>query len=216
MPQEEETFLDTSEDEEVDSSVIDLRKLVRKRAEKYGIRSHNNAQDKPIKSTELDEHVEPDKSSGKVLLSWQAPEFEKYEKGQGWFLFFGIVVIVLVVVSLLAKAILPAITFILLGALTFVFSKKSPRQISFSIRRDGLLIDNKLYQWTGLASFWIFYKSGEIKILSVRSKKPLMPHIYLSLGGENPAQVRRVVMKYLPEEEQEESVIDGIARRLRF
>lgn len=200
----QKTFLDTPGDEEVDSSVIDLRKLVRKRAEKDGAKPIYNEPGKFIET------------SRKALLSWQAPEFEKYEKGRDWFLFFGIVIVVLVVVSLIAKAILPAITFILLGALTFIFSKKNPRQINFSIRKDGLLINNKLYEWSSLTSFWIFYKPEEIKILSLRSKKPLMPYIHLSLGGENPAQIRRVMIRYLPEEEQEEPVIDEIARRLKF
>ncbi len=201
----QKVFSDTEEDEEVDSSVIDLKELVRKRAEKYG-----NRLAEPIDA------IEPDKSAGKILFSWRAPEFEKYEKGRDWFLFFGIVILVLVIVSLLAKAILPAITFIMLGALTFVFSKKSPRDIKFAVRKDGVLIDNKLYEWGTLASFWIFYKPGEIKVLSLRSKKPLMPYIHLSLGSENPTQIRRVIMRYLPEEEQEEPVIDGIARRLKF
>lgn len=198
-------FSDTEESKEIDASVIDLKELVRKRAEKHGNR--------PAESIDA---IEPDESTGKTLFSWRAPEFEKYEKGRDWFLFFGIVILVLVVVSLLAKAILPAITFIMLGALTFVFSKKSPRDIKFAVRKDGVLIDNKLYEWSGLASFWIFYKPGEIRVLSLRSKKPLMPYIHLSLGSENPAQIRRVIMRYLPEEEQEESVVDGIARRLKF
>lgn len=193
-------FLDTSEeDEEVDSSVIDLRS-------------------KKIEEEPEEEDTEPEdvKGSGKTLLSWQAPEFEKYEKGKDWFLVFGIVIVVLVVVSLIARAFLPAITFIMLGAVIFIFSQKSPRDIRFSIRRDGVLINNKLYEWSTLASFWIFYKRGELKVLSLRSKKPLMPYIHLPLGDQNPVHLRRVMTKYLPEEEQEESAIDGMARRLRF
>lgn len=198
-------FLDTSEeDEETISPVIDLRKLVRKRAEKYGI--------KPVYS----KSVESTETSGKTLLSWQALEFEKQEKGKDWFIVFGIGIVVLVIISLIAKAILPAVTFILLGAVIFIFSKKSPKEIRFSIRKDGVLIDKKLYEWSNLASFWIFYRPGEIKALSLRSKKPLMPYIYLPLGDENPSQLRRLIMKYLPEEEQEESVIDEVARKLKF
>jgi len=186
----------SSQDENFDSSVIDLRKLDN--------RVLKDAT--PVATLE----------KGKTLLSWQTAEFEKQEKGKDWFIVFGIGIVVLVIISLIAKAILPAVTFILLGAVIFIFSKRPPREIKFSIRKDGVLIDNKFYEWSNLASFWIFYKPGEPKVLSLRSRKPIMPYIHLPLGSESPIGLRRVMMKYLPEEEQEESVIDEMARRLKF
>lgn len=39
-----------------------------------------------------------------------------------------------------------------------------------------------------------------------------MPFIRIPLGKTNPLEVRKILLKYLPEEEQQESVIDIIAR----
>ena len=43
-----------------------------------------------------------------------------------------------------------------------------------------------------------------------------MPYIKISLGEQNPVKVRQTLLKYLPERKHKESLIDNLARGLRF
>ena len=80
----------------------------------------------------------------------------------------------------------------------------------------GLKIDENIYAFDHLKSFWIFYDPPEIKFLSIESKKIFMPRIIIPIADENPNKIREFLLKYLPEIEQRESLIDILARRLRY
>ena len=97
-----------------------------------------------------------------------------------------------------------------------VFALKKPREINLAITAKGIKIDKTLYEFDNLKSFWIFYEPPQIKELSLRSKKTVMPYIKISLGEQNPVEVRQTLLKYLPERRHKESLVDNLARSLRF
>ena len=149
-------------------------------------------------------------------IEWTAPEFTQYSKSQSWFNISALIAFGLVVWAALTKNIL-LIIIIVLGYFSVVaFGLKQPRKIHLAITSKGIMIDNLLYTYNNLKSFWIFYSPPEIKELSLRSKKMTMPFIKIPLGEQNPVEVRKILLKYLPEKKQEESIIDNLARSLRF
>ena len=158
----------------------------------------------------------PTKKSKKDNLEWSAPEFTQYNKNKSWFIIVGLIAGGLLLWALLAKNILFALMIgLAYFAITF-YALKQPRNIYLAINPRGVKIDKTLYSFDNLKSFWIFYDPPEIKEISLRSKKMIMPYIKIPLGKQNPVEVRRTLIKYLPERKHKESLIDNLTRELRF
>lgn len=149
-------------------------------------------------------------------LKWIAPEFEHYQKNKMWFIVVGLIATALIIWALLSRNFL----FALLIGLSFfsiiVYGLKKPRNIHLAITPKGVKVGKTLYEFSNLKSFWIFYDLPKLKEISIRSKKTFMPYIKLPLGEQNPINVRRMLIKYLPEKKQERSVIENLAKELRF
>lgn len=160
--------------------------------------------------------VFPHASSKEILKSWDAEEFSYYEKSRAWFLIGGIFFFVVVGYFTIVKELITAVTFLLLGVTVYLFSLKKPRKISCSITYHGILVDNVTYPYTDLESFWIFYEPPDFKVISLKHKKPYLPHIQIPLGDEDPMIMRKILMELLSEVEQEEAFSDKMARYLRF
>jgi len=43
-----------------------------------------------------------------------------------------------------------------------------------------------------------------------------MPYIKVPIGDENPVEIRKILIKYLPEKKHKESAIDNLAKNLKF
>jgi len=155
-------------------------------------------------------------TKGPEKIKWTAPEFEKYEKGKKWFIFLGLIALAVVIIATIFNNFLLAIIIILATFILFNYAKKEPRKINFIIDGRGIKIDNKLYKYKELKSFWMFYEPPKIKELSIRSSKALLPYIKIPLFKQNPAEIRRFLLRFLPEKEHYESIIEEWMRKIRF
>lgn len=147
-----------------------------------------------------------------ILMSWKTPEFIYYEKTSQWYVIMGFIGIVLTLYAIFTKNLVMAITFGLIFIVIFIYAEKKPPILQYSLTPKGIKIQDRIYYFNYLESFWIFYNPLETKFISIKSKKTFMPFIRIPLGKTNPLEVRKILLKYLPEEEQQESVIDIIAR----
>lgn len=149
-------------------------------------------------------------------LSWQTLEYQHYKKSKDWFWALFIMTLAFLIVAIITKNFLFGTFTIIAGFAIALLGGKKPQQVEVSISGRGVQIENNLYLYETLTSFWIFYQPPDIKELSLKSEKLLMPYIKVPLGDADPAAIRKFLLQFLPEEAQEESFIDVIARRLKF
>ncbi len=149
-----------------------------------------------------------------VLISWTAPEFIRYEKGHGWFIALGIIGLTLVVVALFMKNYLFVLIIVLTIFLIYIQGLKHPQKIKFAISNEGVLIGEKEYLYAELKSFWIFEEPEQI--LSLLTKKITQPQLSIPLGDQNSKEIRKALIKFIPEKKQEETLSDIIARKIKF
>lgn len=151
------------------------------------------------------------------LMSWSAPEYAQPKNSYERAVLAGIVAAGFFAGSLIIKNYLLAAIIVLTYAILYVYSVRKPLMINFALTPRGFKIGNRLYEFEDLKSFWIFYEPPHQKELSLESKKVMMPFIKIPLdGGINPAELRRQIIKYIPEKKQEESLTDIMARRLGY
>jgi hypothetical protein len=144
------------------------------------------------------------------LLSWQAQKFENFERHPWWGIILFILLIILLTYSLLTDNFLLSIILILSGIIVYLFEKKDPETYHFAICETGIIAHDRFYEFIGIEDFWIFYEPGKLgrKELSIKTTNHLRPYIHLPLGDQDPNIVRKLLLKYIPEEAHEESVFD--------
>lgn len=151
----------------------------------------------------------------KTKISWKTPEYEYYPKNKKWIAILGIAAAILFLIGLLLKNYL----FCILIGLSFfaiaIYAFRKPEIIKITIDYKGIKIDNILYKYENLRSFWIFY-DPPIKELSLRSKKTIMPYIKIPFNDQSPTKIRKILIQHLPEKKHRESIIENLARQIKF
>lgn len=159
---------------------------------------------------------------GKELISWEAPEYFHYERTNDWYWWTGLVALVILGFALWQGSLLFALLVLISWFTVVLYAVRPPQIVAFKLTDKGILIKNphsdgtKMYPWSDLKSFWIFYRPPVHAELSIISKKTLMTHIKLPLGETDPEKLKNIVKQYLPEEEQKESLIDNLSQLAKF
>jgi len=149
-------------------------------------------------------------------FEWKTLEFEKKEKNKSWFIIPALITIAFGIFALITESFLFLVTIILAFFVFYTYANKDPRMIKFKIDERGVEIDNKLYEFDDLKSFWVFYNPPEEKDISFRSKRSFLPYVRIPLGKENPNEIRKFLLKFLPEKRHSESVVDIWMRKTGF
>ncbi|MFZ5559222.1 MAG: hypothetical protein ACOZAL_00270 [Patescibacteria group bacterium] len=149
-------------------------------------------------------------------FNWETPEFEKKEKTKSWFIVPAFLTIVFGIIALISDNILFLIFIILAFGVFYIYANKEPRIINFKINEKGVEIDGRLHDFDSLRSFWLFYNPPEEKEISFRSKKTFFPYLRIPLADQNPNEVRKFLLRFLPEKHHRESIIDIWMRRVGF
>lgn len=158
----------------------------------------------------------PEAAEPGALLTWEAPEFIPDAAGALALLLFGGLLLLGGIGAALFKNFVFAILLGIAGGLLIAQAFRMPRTVRLAITSRGIRIQNRLYEFESLASFWIFYDPPLTTELALLSKKTFMPVIRVPLGGTDPVPLREILLRFLAEKRQEESAIDIIAKRLGF
>ena len=151
-----------------------------------------------------------------TLVSWEASEYEHFEKSSDWYWAVGIIACGFFIVAIILKNFLFAIISILGGFGLALYGSREPKIVSFAITSRGLKIDNNLFTYDTLKSFWLNYDPPHVKELYVISKKAMLPQITIPLGKADPNEIREHLIKFIEEKHTDEPLSHIIARFLRF
>jgi hypothetical protein len=143
---------------------------------------------------------------GETLLSWQMPEFAKHEKSKKWYLYFGILIVALLAYAYFSSNILFAVIIIFFTIMYWLLEKRDIAELDFAIAEDGIVIGHKFIEWTSIANFYLIYQPPRIKNLYFRPKNNIKQLIIIPLLDENPVEVRKALLEFLPEDLEQEEI----------
>ncbi|MEK7649903.1 MAG: hypothetical protein AAB367_03030 [Patescibacteria group bacterium] len=149
-------------------------------------------------------------------IKWQAPEYVHYEKQADWYWSAVVIMAALLVSSYYLESILFAFLILVGGVAVLIYGARRPDIVTFEISGAGIRVGDRLFPYETLQSFWIFYRAGDVKELSVRSEQMLVPMIKIPLGDQDPVALREFLLDFMPEVVQEESLLEVLARLLKF
>jgi len=157
-----------------------------------------------------------DNESDKILISWTAQEFVKKEKEKTWFIVFGIIALAFFATGILMKNYIFSVMIALASFLVFVQALRHPQKIKTAILEDGIVVnDLSKIVFKEIKSFWIF-EEANFTSLCLETKKLAQSKIYLPLGQQTPDSIRQILIKFIKEIKQEESLIDVLTRKINF
>lgn len=151
----------------------------------------------------------------KPVFSWSAPEFVSYTKTSSWFLIITAVALVLIGLFTWQKN-WTAVGVVVAAALALMLQAQTkPKTLQCSLYRSGIVIDDKVYPYDSLKSFWIAFSDHPfVRFSQIRR---LSSNIHMPISEEDPEQVRLFLSKFLPEDENSgEDISDTIQRWLKF
>lgn len=148
-------------------------------------------------------------------ISWEALEYEYEEKSSDWFWVVGGVAFFAIIVSLLFKNILFAIIILIAAFSVAMYAKRPPQYIKFSLSRRGVRVNNTLYPYDHLESFWVEENLPIPKVM-LKSERFFLPYVIMPIQGINPDVIHDFLSKHLPEKKHEESIVEVLAEHIGF
>ena len=168
----------------------------------------------PHKDSLSPEKVSPENKNEKILTRWEASEFASKPRNERKYIFLGLILAAIVFYAVYTNSPVMAITFILIGIVTYLYSHKTPRHLVFQITREGVQVANELFEYENLRSFWIFYEPGERKEISLQTKSVLNPFVHIPIHDQDPVFLRECLLKFIPEVKQTPGILDSLEKAL--
>jgi hypothetical protein len=166
-----------------------------------------------------EQNNETTEDHGATLASWEYPEFIKHQRTKTWYIAAAVVIGLLVLFGIWTSSYL---FIVIIGIVVFIYLsrwRREPTTLTCSITEDGILADpHSFYEWKDLRNFWIIYEPPEVKHLCLAFKSSIKPSITISLENQNPLNIRKILLEYIPEdtEKENESFADGMTRILKL
>ena len=143
-------------------------------------------------------------------IEWSALEFEEKERSNDWFWALGIIILAGAVTSIIYSNYFFAILLVLGGILLGSFAIKKPEMILYEINENGVKINNDIYPYKKIKSFWIQKRSADVAnelppTLFIKSSRLVMPIISIPLEDAHVDPIRGMMLsKNITEEEMHE------------
>ncbi|MBI4919884.1 hypothetical protein HY838_01175 [Candidatus Azambacteria bacterium] len=147
-------------------------------------------------------------------FEWKIEEPDFTPKSAEWFWALGILAFALVVFSILLKNYLLIAIVALAMFIIYANKNQKPELINFRLDGEGFHIEKKISPYEDFESFWIFPAHiGKNPELVLRRKRHLSPLLVAPFYGDDENKIRAILEKYLPEKEEQESLIDLLRKR---
>lgn len=149
-------------------------------------------------------------------VRWQATEYIQRDKSTLWFVVFGVIVLGMMALSIfLMKSITFTILIPVMAASLLVYAYRPPRLLEYTLSRQGLHINDRLYPFVDFKSFGVVKGDDEYSIMLVPTKR-FKPGVSVYFPEEAGEAIVDMLGARLPMKELHLDVVDQIIRKLRI
>ena len=142
-----------------------------------------------------------------ATISWEGRPYAPTQKGVDWFWALGIVTIALFIAALLLGNTLLGLLILVAGGVSALTAAKPARVVTYTVSTRGIAIDDQLYPYSTLESFYIDEEDVLGPQLLVRSQKTFMPLLSIRLPADQVDEIEELIASKIPEEYLEESIL---------
>ncbi len=156
--------------------------------------------------------------TGNILAHWES-EGQDSPLLESKKLLIGVVsaLVLIVAYAIFTDSPIMAITFILIGMTGYLLFNRPAEPTEYMITEKGVLVGREFYEYKSVTSFWIIEGHPQFpKHLILDIAGALTPRLHIPLEGNDSETMRRVLRKYVLEEEYEPNLIDILERILHI
>lgn len=149
-------------------------------------------------------------------VTWQAKEYVHHEKNSTWFIAFGVVMVLLMLVAtLFMRSWTFAALLVVIGVVILILAKRPPRVMSYSLSDKGLHIGDTLHSFADFRAFGVIHDGEEYSIMLIPTKR-FLPGITVYFPEESGEEIVDALGSRMPMQELRLDIIDRIVRKLRL
>lgn len=151
--------------------------------------------------------------SNKVVLSWDAPNFQKNDKTIKWYLVaLGLITLLIAYSAWQRDWFVIVITIIVSAVLFWYIHSVNPRNVGYRVTPIGFYVDEKFYPFSEMHSFWMVYNES-VKNIYIAFNKKYLPSLIINVEAVDPIILKGYLLKKIPEQEDRgESLADKLTR----
>ena len=172
-------------------------------------------QPQPVESTEVDTASQPDDVSLDQPVTWSAHEYIHQEKGTIWFALFAVVILALIGFSVWTQAWTLTILIVVIAFVVVVYSRRPPRELTYSLTDDGLSIDGKLHRFENFKAFGVIRDGEEFSVMLIPTQR-FQPGITVYFPEEAGEDIVDMLGARLPMKDLKLDAVDRVVRLLRL
>lgn len=153
---------------------------------------------------------------GNEPIRWQATEYIHREKDHVWFILFILVTLALVAAAVfIIKSITFAILVPVMAAALFIYTRRPPRMLDYTLGRHGLYINDQLFPFAEFKSFALMQGFDQYSIMLIPTKR-FKPAVTINFPEEVGEPIVDMLAARMPMREVEPDVVDRIIRKLHL
>jgi hypothetical protein len=149
---------------------------------------------------------------------WEAPAYDRHERGRKWYAIMGLVAVLLVAYAIWQANFLFAFIILIAAIILALSGNEKPRKVLVQIGRNGLVWNGDFLSFDEIDNFAIVYQPPHIRVLYVEPKSMLRPRMRVHIGEQDPVAIRDHMRDYVREDLdlRDEHASDILARLFKF
>lgn len=134
------------------------------------------------------------------LFVWEAPAYERQERGPRWYLAMIVVAMGFVGYAIWTANYLFAFIILILAIVLVLAGNEKPKRILIQIGQNGIVINGDFVSFDDIRHFAIVYQPPMVKVLYIYPRGTAFRRHRLYLGEQNPVEIREFLRQYLEED----------------
>ncbi len=160
--------------------------------------------------------VDQEQESTDEPITWVAYEYIHQEKGTMWFVVFAVIIAALLALSVfLMKSWSFAALLAVIAVVVVIYSRRPPRELTYTLGDDGLLVDQKLHKFTDFKSFGVVRDGQEFSVMLIPTQR-FQPGVTVYFPEEAGEAIVDLLGARLPMKDLKLDAVDRLVRLLRL
>ena len=167
-----------------------------------------------ISSADVAEQVKKEDATfdDNQVFEWDSYEFEYHQKGNKWFWGVVAVAVVMLIIFGVMRNWMGMVLAVVCAILIYQYAYKQPRKLHYVLTKDGLVIDDKSYQYDQMVSYWLT-QEGVIYL----NTKWWPPRLSIEVNSVDIEALDRFLQHYVKKVERDEAdTADSFSRWIKF
>jgi hypothetical protein len=149
---------------------------------------------------------------------WEAPEYDRYDRGRWWYIVMCVVAVALVGYAAWTGNFLFAFIVLLAAIILVVTGNEKPKRVLAQIGHNGIVWRGEFLPFDDIHEFAVLYEPPHVRILYIEPKSVLTPRMRIYLGDQDPVAIRNHLRQYIKEdlELRDEHLSDLVSKILKI